>query len=60
MNTPVLGGLCPTEPLSGDIEFRDVTFSYPARPQSVIFDQLSLNVEWGKILAVVGSSGSGE
>ncbi|KAL5557849.1 hypothetical protein UlMin_034060 [Ulmus minor] len=46
--------------LKGDIEFRNVSFNYPARPETIILDNLNLQVLAGKSLAVVGSSGSGK
>ncbi|XP_062101437.1 ABC transporter B family member 13-like isoform X2 [Humulus lupulus] len=46
--------------IKGDIELRNVSFRYPARPDIVIFDNLNLEVSAGKSLAVVGPSGSGK
>ncbi|KDP36900.1 hypothetical protein JCGZ_08191 [Jatropha curcas] len=46
--------------INGDIEFRNVTFKYPARPHITIFERLNLTVPAGKSLAVVGQSGSGK
>lgn len=46
--------------IQGHIEFKDVTFSYPSRPDEVILKNLNLSLQPGKILAVVGSSGSGK
>lgn len=46
--------------VKGDIEFRNVCFKYPARPDISIFEDLSLKVSAGKSLAVVGQSGSGK
>ncbi|CAH2034109.1 unnamed protein product [Thlaspi arvense] len=46
--------------IKGDIEFRNVTFAYPARPDIAIFQNLNLRVSAGKSLAVVGPSGSGK
>ncbi|CAN6582465.1 unnamed protein product [Malus baccata var. baccata] len=46
--------------VKGDIEFMDVSFWYPARPDITIFDHLNLRVSAGKSLAVVGPSGSGK
>lgn len=46
--------------IRGDIEFRNVSFCYPVRPDITIFDGLNLKVQAGKNLAVVGPSGSGK
>ncbi|CAA6658776.1 unnamed protein product [Spirodela intermedia] len=44
----------------GNIEFKVVTFSYPSRPDVIIFRGLSLFFPAGKTVAVVGGSGSGK
>ncbi|XP_073010384.1 ABC transporter B family member 19 [Typha latifolia] len=44
----------------GNIEFKDVTFSYPSRPDVIIFRDFSLFFPAGKTAAVVGGSGSGK
>ncbi|XP_039294386.1 LOW QUALITY PROTEIN: ATP-binding cassette sub-family B member 10, mitochondrial [Nilaparvata lugens] len=54
------GGLIPSEPLRGDIKFKNITFSYPNRPESTILNGFNLNVDSGSIIAVVGHSGSGK
>ncbi|KAK6119437.1 hypothetical protein DH2020_046821 [Rehmannia glutinosa] len=46
--------------LDGHIQFKKVTFNYPSRPDVLIFDNLSFEIPLGKILAVVGGSGSGK
>ncbi|KAF3588559.1 hypothetical protein F2Q69_00028106 [Brassica cretica] len=46
--------------IKGDIEFRNVSFAYPARLDIPIFQNLNLRVSAGKSLAVVGPSGSGK
>lgn len=46
--------------LEGHIQFNNVTFSYPSRPEVTIFDKLSLDIPAGKIVALVGGSGSGK
>ncbi|PON73405.1 ABC transporter [Parasponia andersonii] len=46
--------------IKGDIQFRNVSFRYPTRPNIAIFDDLNLEVSAGKSLAVVGPSGSGK
>ncbi|KAH6782731.1 P-glycoprotein 13 [Perilla frutescens var. frutescens] len=49
-----------TDHFSGDIEFKNVSFSYPTRPRLSVLDDLSMNVCRGKTAAVVGRSGSGK
>ncbi|KAI4873021.1 hypothetical protein NFI96_023271 [Prochilodus magdalenae] len=44
----------------GDIEFRDVHFSYPTRPNIKILQGLNVSVAQGQTLALVGSSGCGK
>ncbi|GFQ04425.1 ABC transporter b family member 11 [Phtheirospermum japonicum] len=46
--------------IRGDIELRDVCFSYPARPKEQIFDGFSLFIPSGVTAALVGHSGSGK
>ncbi|CAN4128139.1 unnamed protein product [Withania somnifera] len=46
--------------VDGHIQFKDVRFSYPSRPDMVIFDKFSLDIPSGKIIALVGGSGSGK
>lgn len=46
--------------IKGDVELRHVSFKYPARPDTIIFEDLNLKVSAGKSLAVVGQSGSGK
>jgi len=45
---------------SGKIEFKNVKFSYPTRPDINIFNGLSFVIESGQNVAFVGASGSGK
>ncbi|VFQ58512.1 unnamed protein product [Cuscuta campestris] len=53
------GGKSLTE-VNGDIEFKNVSFSYPSRPDVFIFRSFSIFFAAGKTVAVVGGSGSGK
>ncbi|KAL6864769.1 hypothetical protein ACP4OV_015920 [Aristida adscensionis] len=46
--------------IQGDIEFRDVYFSYPTRPDEQIFRGFCLAIQSGTTVALVGQSGSGK
>src|SRR5690606_27317513 len=44
----------------GEIEFRNVSFSYPSRPEVPVLRDVSCLIEAGKTTALVGPSGSGK
>lgn len=44
----------------GHIQFKNVDFSYPARPDILILDKLSLDISSKETIAIVGSSGGGK
>ncbi|XP_028662184.2 bile salt export pump-like [Erpetoichthys calabaricus] len=46
--------------VKGDIEFHNVTFHYPSRPDVKILDQLNMVIQAGETTAFVGPSGSGK
>lgn len=46
--------------IRGEIEFKHVDFSYPNRPDVLIFRDLNLRARAGKTLALVGPSGCGK
>ncbi|VAH62905.1 unnamed protein product [Triticum turgidum subsp. durum] len=46
--------------IRGDVELNNVFFRYPARPEQLILNGLSLHVPSGTTMAIVGESGSGK
>jgi ATP-binding cassette subfamily B (MDR/TAP) protein 1 len=52
-------GIKPTKVI-GNIEFKNVQFKYPSRPDVMILKDLSLEVKPGMTVAFVGPSGSGK
>ncbi len=48
------------ENIKGKIEFRDVTFSYPTRPDQTILKKVSFTIHPGQQIALVGYSGCGK
>lgn len=46
--------------LRGEVEFNDVKFSYPTRPEFTVLQNVSFSVQQGQTIALVGHSGSGK
>ncbi|KAL6888373.1 hypothetical protein ACP4OV_009399 [Aristida adscensionis] len=46
--------------VAGEVEFTNVEFSYPSRPECPVFVSFSLRVPAGSTVALVGGSGSGK
>ena len=46
--------------VTGNIEIREVNFTYPSRDDNPILQGFSLTIPSGKIVALVGSSGCGK
>ncbi|KAH1569928.1 hypothetical protein KXW50_008475 [Aspergillus fumigatus] len=44
----------------GGFEFKDVSFTYPSRPEITVLDNISLSIPANKHTAIVGLSGSGK
>jgi ATP-binding cassette subfamily B (MDR/TAP) protein 1 len=55
-----IGKTIPDSRLQGRIEFRDVHFAYPSRPDAVVLDGLTISFPANKTTAIVGASGSGK
>ncbi len=47
-------------PVRGEIEFDGISFAYPTRPKDQALDGLSLAINPGETVAIVGSSGAGK
>ncbi len=52
--------ISPALPIRGDIQFDAVTFRYPQRPETSALDGISLHVQPGETVALVGPSGAGK
>uniref|UniRef100_A0A3P8UJZ5 ATP-binding cassette, sub-family B (MDR/TAP), member 4 n=1 Tax=Cynoglossus semilaevis TaxID=244447 RepID=A0A3P8UJZ5_CYNSE len=46
--------------IQGNIEFKNIHFTYPSRPDVKILENMSLSVSSGQTIALVGSSGCGK
>ncbi|XP_061038825.1 ATP-binding cassette sub-family B member 10, mitochondrial [Eubalaena glacialis] len=54
------GAILNEKSFQGALEFKNVHFAYPARPEVPIFQDFSLSIPAGSITALVGPSGSGK
>ncbi|KAK0076229.1 hypothetical protein PV325_005731 [Microctonus aethiopoides] len=46
--------------LAGSVEFKNVTFNYPTRPDFIVLNDFNLNIPAGTSVGIVGSSGNGK
>ena len=49
-----------TGSIKGHVQFNDVSFTYPTRPEQQVLENLTLDVGAGKVVALCGPSGSGK
>ncbi|KAJ8048882.1 ATP-binding cassette sub-family B member 8, mitochondrial [Holothuria leucospilota] len=55
------GGITiPYHSLYANVEFSNVHFSYPSRPEQKVLDNFSLSLPRGKVVAICGPSGAGK
>lgn len=54
------GKIIPYHSLMGNIEFRNVSFAYPTRPDQEVLQDFSLHIPAGRVVALVGASGGGK
>ncbi|XP_059963499.1 ATP-binding cassette sub-family B member 10, mitochondrial [Mesoplodon densirostris] len=54
------GAILNEKSFQGALEFKNVHFAYPARPEVPVFQDFSLSIPAGSITALVGPSGSGK
>ncbi|MCR9185223.1 MAG: ABC transporter transmembrane domain-containing protein [Halieaceae bacterium] len=59
-HSEIVDGSSSSVPQRASLSLRDVTFAYPARPADPALKSLSLKIEEGKSLALVGPSGGGK
>lgn len=52
--------ITPPQPVRGQIDFDDVSFHYPSRPGTSALDRISLSIQPGETVALVGPSGAGK
>ena len=54
------GTIVNKDQLKGNIKFKNVSFSYPSRPETKVLNNFTCEFEAGKTTALVGPSGSGK
>ncbi len=55
----IISGSAPTQNLKGEIEFKNVSFTYPEKNTKAI-DNISFNAKPGEMIAIIGKTGSGK
>ena len=49
-----------TEKITGNVDFKNVSFSYPSRPEIEVLKDVNFEVNFGQKIAIVGPSGAGK
>lgn len=49
-----------TEKITGNVSFKNVSFSYPSRPEIEVLKDVNFEVNFGQKIAIVGPSGAGK
>jgi ABC-type multidrug transport system fused ATPase/permease subunit len=52
--------LSPAEHINGQIEIRNLSFSYPSRPEEEVLKDINIKISENQVVALVGSSGAGK
>lgn len=60
LGTEGLGAQWPTENTSCTVSFEGVSFSYPARPDARVLENVTFEAPAGSMTAIVGASGAGK
>ena len=53
------GEIVKPEEFEGNIEVKQIEFTYPSRPEAKILKGMDLEIKKGQVVALVGSSGCG-
>ncbi|KAK4801279.1 hypothetical protein SAY86_021766 [Trapa natans] len=57
---PKSGDMCPLGDQDGEVELEDVWFAYPSRPNNMVLKGITLKLQRGSKVALVGPSGGGK
>ncbi len=52
--------IIPENKLNGNVEFKNISFSYPGRKEMKVLKDVSFKAEYGQKIAIVGPSGAGK